>query len=416
MQRLNRLFTFLAAIVCLASACVAQADKIYLKDGRVFEGTVEREEADFVFFIIEVGGIRNTQLFTRDEVDRIERDGDGGADADETPDAPAGVIDAAESDEDAAREQAIAAGATKIAFITLGEPPADMVGPYMNADALRRSIDMLEDDEPDIVVLWINSGGGFVVEVEPLSSLIENYIKPRYRVVAWLESSISAAAMTANTCEEIYFMSRGHYGAVVAFSQNEDGKLVAAKADDLEGLLRYGQMVSERGNRDPLIMKAMQTRIALSCDIDENGVVHWREDESGEHIVSQKDEILTLNSVDARRFRVSDGTADSKDELAALLGATEWVEVGLDAERYQQEFRDNVFRAESEIAELLAKLNLAMSSGQVGRARRFLGELRSWARRAPSWTVYPSELSPPLSPFFFTEMERQIEQMRRNSR
>lgn len=397
----RKFLQFVLTTALLLTPVSAMADTLYLKDGRVLEGTVEREEEGFVFFVIEVGGIRDSRLFPREEILRIERDKDTpGANTPAKPETKPGS-------DPSARQKAIDAGAIKIAFITLGDPPNDMVGPFMNADALEESIELLEDDEPDIVVLWINSGGGALFEVQPLSDVIEKTIKPKYRVVAWIESAISAAAMTATTCEEMYFMSRGNYGAAVAFSQ-EGGTLASVQGEELEQILRFGEELSRRGNRDPLILKAMQKRMPLSCDIDANGVVTWREDTSGEYVVSPATQILTLNAVDAQKYRVSGGIADTKDELAKLLGAPEWVEVGQDANDYQVEFRENVAKANVEVGKLMAQMQIALQNGQAARARRYLGEMRSWARRAPSLVTYGAGGVPPLTPEFFRELERQI--------
>ncbi|MFG0273595.1 MAG: hypothetical protein ACF8QF_00910 [Phycisphaerales bacterium] len=396
------------AVVCaalLAPAHAFAADKIFLKDGRVLEGDLGREGDTFIFITIEVGGVKQQQLILKETIDRIERD----------VDAPDGPAKADPKNDPEQQKRLIDSGATKIAFITLGDPPHDMVGPYMNAGALRESVKLLEDDNPDIVVLWVNSGGGALSEIPRLRDVIVRDIKPNYRTVVWVESAISAAAMTSITVEEIYFMSKGNFGAAVAFVS--DGSTAQSmQGDQLEGVLRFGEELSREGNHDPLIMRAMQTEVDLSCDIDEYGRVTWRDDLRGQHIVSSGGRILTFNALDAKKYGLSRGIADTKEDLALLLQAGEWVEVGQDAEAEMQKFRDNVARAEVEIGEAFQKMQIALQAGETGRARRYLGELRSWARRAPSWTVYNAGGVPPLNDQFFREMERQIDQVRRGGR
>jgi hypothetical protein len=399
------LAAFVLSATLLTPADAFALDKIYLKDGRVLEGELGREGDSFIYITIRIGGVEQQQLILKDSIDRIERDVE-----------TEGAVARPDAKQDPERKQRlIDSGATKIAFITLGDPPHDMVGPYMNAGALKESIELLEDDEPDIVVLWVNSGGGAVAEVRLLGEAIVEDLKPNYRTVIWVESAISAAAMTAITVEELYFMSKGNFGAAVAFT-SDGASAQAAEGDALEQLLRFGERLSDEGNHDPLIMRAMQTETNLSCDIDEYGRVTWYDDLSGEHVVSTDTRILTFNAIDAEKYGLSRGTADTKDELAALLQAGEWVEVGQDAEAHMVEFRENVARAQVEIGEAFQKLQIALEAGEFGRARRYLGELRSWARRAPSWTQYPAGGAPPLTRELFREIEQQIDSLRNSRR
>jgi len=407
------------------------ADKVTLKDGTVLEGTIEREDEGFLFLLVKIGSLENRRLILREDIKSIERD----AEATESAKAPAaGGKDESASTATASparstrTEQAtVPAGAARVAFISLGDPPdKDMVGPFMNADALKRSIELLnempEETRPQIVVLKFNSGGGALFEIQKLSDVIENDIKPKYQVVAWIESAISAAAMTAYTVEDIYFMSKGNFGAATGYYM-QGGKAHAVEGKDLEEVLYMMEKIAERGGHDRLVMRAMQVEQELSADIDEHGVVTWRPDLKGEHVVNPKGRILTFNSQDAVRYKLAKGVADSKEQLMSLIvGDREWVEVGQQADAYQHEFRDNVFNAQREINELANKLSLEMQAAQsargderlvgrhVGAARRYLGQIRSWIRKAPSLEVYQG-----WTPERFREVEEQIRDFQRDA-
>ncbi len=386
------------AVAAAAALCggEAVADRLHLKDGRVIEGTVQREGDGFVYFVTKIGGIEKIELFLKDDVLRVERE-DAGATPVRT-DAKAGEAARPTNTprEATAPKEGANDGAVRVAFITLGEPPRDMVGPYMNASALKESIKRLEPSNPDIVVLLINSGGGAVSEIQKLSDVIQNDLKPKYRTVAWIHSAISAAAMTAHACNEIYFMTKGNYGACTAFSSGSGGAQ-AVEGRFLEELLFMAEKFSARGGYDPLIMRSMQIEEPLSCDIDENGVVRWRADDGGKYLVNPKGKILTLNSQDAIRFKFAKGVADTKPELMRLLvGESEWVEVGQEADKYQQQHREATASAELALNDLFRKLTIAVQAAlgsvgnaeergkQVGIARRHLGELRALSRRTPA--------------------------------
>jgi hypothetical protein len=207
-------------------------------------------------------------------------------------------------------------------------------------------------------------------------------------------------------------MSDASYGGSVAFSFS-GGKATAVTGADLESILRFGEEASRYGARDPLIMRAMQVGTNLSVDIDDDGVAHWRNDLKGRYIVSEESRILTFNSADAVKYRFARGVADTKEDLVRLMGVTEWVEVGQDADQYQQDFRDAVYTAAVEIGAILQKMQIAVDNGQIPRAERFLADLKSWARRAPAWTKHSANGAPPLTREFFNAVEEQLEELRR---
>lgn len=407
----HRLVSFIAAVlaVLLLAGSALAGDRVHLKDGRVLEGTISREGDTFLYITYSMGTVDRTELVLKSDIVRVERE----AEEAETPTpssaparpAPANAREVA-TPRPAAAEPS---NARRIAFISLEE----MVGPLMNAKALKRSIDLLEDDNPDIVVLVINSGGGALFEIEKLSDVIQNTIKPKYRVVVWVKSAISAAAMTAWAVEEIYMMPEGNIGAATGYSMSSGGA-VAVKGEDLEQVFRLMQHISARGNRDPLVMRAMQVPTDLSADIDPaTGKVTWRNDLEGQHIVSTTNQILTFNSVDAVRFGVARAVAASKDELARQLGADGWVEVGQDADEYQITFREDVQTAQVRVNELFQKMNIALQGGNVARARSFLGQMRGWVRRATSLEEYgaPDFGIPPLNSDYFREVEKQLDEI-----
>jgi len=135
--------------------------------------------------------------------------------------------------------------------------------------------------------------------------------------------------------------------------------------------------------------------------------------------VSRQNEILTFNALDAVKYKVARGIADTKDELAKAMGLTEWVEVGKKADEYQQEFRKNVKAAQVQLEELWSKLNIALSFGgsaptekerdrQIGIARRYLKEMKAWINRAPSLEVYMG-----ITPEFFRDMDKRLKDLAR---
>jgi hypothetical protein len=296
-----------------------------------------------------------------------------------------------------------------------------MVGTYINAGPLREIgemyRDMPESERPEVIVLVITSGGGYTMEVPKLSETIHDDLKRDFRVVAWIRSAISAAMMTAWNCEEIIMMPEGHIGGATQFS----GGGVASKGLDLAQVLAVGELLSARGRHNPLIARAMQTPIDLSADIDEDGNIIWYEGLQGEHVVNTADprRILTLNSVDAVKFGVAIGIANTKEELAEVLGLRAWREVGEEGEARMREYRDHVWSAENQLQLAFGRyqrfVGLAQGAGDrvtrgryVGQARAQLTTIRGVVRRVPVL-----ELIQGLNDDWFRDQERFLDDLMR---
>jgi len=357
-----------AIAVVMATSAAFALDKVTLKNGEVYEGTILRETDSAIWMKRKVGTVEFEAFVLKEDVASVERDVEVPGDA--KPQRDAG--------EDRQRlREAIASGATKVAFITLGdkENNKEMVGLYIYADALRDSMDALlklpEEEQP---------------------------MKKHFRVAVWVESAISAASFISFNSEEIYMRPEGHIGGTVQYIMGQGGAK-ASEGRELLEVLALGEMISKRGRYDPLIMRAMQTTGLLTADVNERtGEVKFYDGPGGEHIVSAEGQNLTLNALDADFYGISKGTASTKDELAKLMGLSEWVEVGQVAEEIQQDFRDNVKTAEVRSGEIFAKYNIAVAGAanargadrqrEIGIARRYLRELRSVINRAASFKKY----------------------------
>lgn len=410
---MNKFARTMALLLSLLFAPLVSADTVTLKDGTTLEGEIVREGDGFIYIEIAVGDIRTERLILTDNIKSIER----------TDNAPKADMKPGERRGDKTSPK-YGKGVERIAFISLEE----MVGPFMNADALSESIDMLkelpEEEQPTIVVLRINSGGGALSEIQPLMNVITDEIRPHFRTVAWIESAISAAAMTAWVVPEIYFQTKGNFGACTGFRQTSGGNK-QMDGRELQQVLFMMEEASSKGGYDPAVMRAMQISgpdypTILSADIDEHGNVRWylqndpKEEPIGEYLVSPSHEILTFDSREAEFFGFSKGTADTKRQLAELMGVEEWVEVGQEAEEHMVNFRDRTRDAQVRLNELEAQMQNAMAnaaSGRsdcarwVGKARRHLGQIRSTVRGTSlkEYTQYQDE--------WFQIMEEQIREI-----
>lgn len=393
------------ALATLVPAQLAHAvDRVTLKEGnKVLEGEIVREVEGYIWLKYKIGAIEKEEMITPDKIAKIERGGSS------TP-APAVAVAGAAATPVKGDKPATGGKTPKAVVITLGDRTnGDMVGVYFTAHALKGIVPELEKelgtDRTGVVVFRIYSGGGMAIEVPKMHQVIREEFMPRWRTVAWVESSISAAAMTPHCIEEIYFTPQANYGACTMFS----GNLVMSRGYALENVLQQMERVSRQAGYDPLIMRSMQIPDPLSATIQPDGTVKFYPDEtSGEILVNRKGEILTLNAETAKQIKFSKGTADTLKDLERLMGYQEldWVGENVKgvawpvspAERTQMEFRVKTKRDEERTRDYFQRYQTALQVAAqqqdrdarvkaVGKARQALDDIKGMIRNNPNFII-----------------------------
>lgn len=235
-----------------------------------------------------------------------------------------------------------------------------------------------------IIVLVIESNGGLVFESEKIVKEIQD-IKQRHRVVAWIEKAISAGAVTAMACNEIYFRTYGTCGSVTTIT----GSGEVTEAEQLEHTERLVDIATQSGYSEHIARSMKMNRFMCSYDKDPvTGEVTFYGDMSGEFLLSDNKSNLTFNSSEAEHCGFSKGTADTTEELAKLLDLPEWHEVDDYGRQIASEWKNTAERANKEISRLLARLDyyksgtgdpVAILSARI----KIFEELIRWIDRAP---------------------------------
>lgn len=400
-----------------SSVAPAAGDKITLKakdggkEGEVLEGRITKEVEGWIWFTRVQGGVETEVVLNPKDIEKIERGDSTPADAKSKPDAkPEGKTDGKGD----AKPRAVT-GVPRAAVITLeGE-----VGIQFAAKPLEEAMKDLDEEGVSVVVLKINSGGGLLLEVDKLSDAIHLKYKQKYRTVAWIESAISAAAMSAHSLEEIYFLPKGNYGACTGWS----GALNAMKGRGLEQLLLTAEKYSARGGHDKRIMRAMQISAEesdlqnlgisppggqLSADIDpKTGEVTWYQGLEGQYTLNPKGgvRILTFNAEEAAKFKFSRGTAANIQELGKLMGYQELEWVGKEkkgvpypvskAEEHMLKWRKDITEAEENFAVYTRDYQRSVQTAQstanrddrgmwIGKSKTALAFLENIVKKHPN--------------------------------
>ena len=408
-QFLRRCVLFAAvALATVLASPFAFGDKVHLKDGRVLEGTIVRQGEGFLFLKVKIGSLEQEQLITNDQISQIERDtppaktddakaGEEAKPADATPSDSQGSAQARKLEKFNPTTKDLK-GATRVAILNFGPPSSwqgaveSTVGIEISAEAFKRVIPILEKDKVDVVVIRVNSGGGALNEMVRFQEIFQQEYKPKFRTVAWIESAISAAAMSPWVLEEFYFYPEGSMGACTGWY----GRLTAIKGAQLEQVLALMEKASDYGKRNRAIMRAMQIQEPLSVDVDAAGNVTWRQDAFGQVVLNPKGQVFTINSREAIKYKFALGLAATKEELAKAIGLTEVEWVGQDATDYiDKNMREND-KANKRFNETYTKYIKAVGYAQqlpdkerraaeIQLARKYLEEMRRALKLNPNY-------------------------------
>lgn len=417
-RSVKHMLSALALGVALFGATVsAMADKLHLKNGQVLDGTLVRQDSAFVVF--SVNG--KEQIFDASEVVKIEKT--DAAKPETKPEAkpevkPAAAAEPAKTDaapapapaadksDTAPKGPKLTGKVNKIAIIPFGPPQSwknnkeladvdTLVGGEISVKPWRDIIPMLKKDGVDTVVVQINSGGGYLMEMDRFPDVFREY-KKNFRVVAWVESAISAAAMSPWIISEFYMKPGGHIGGCTGYS----GPGVAIKGYELLQVLDNMKQLSIEAGRDPLIMRAMQIQQPLSANIDEHGrVTFFGDSTSGKFCINPDGQVLTLNSEVAAKIKFSSGTAKDRDELAKVMGLGEYEFGGNEAVKHMEDYLLKAHKAQVFFVDTAIKYILARNAAQalvntpndprfgveLGKARQSLNEMQRIVKLNPNF-------------------------------
>ncbi|RNC80463.1 MAG: hypothetical protein ED559_01225 [Phycisphaera sp.] len=383
---------FIPALPAQANLALVEPgdDVVKLTDGRELTGKIVREKDGYVWLDMGVG---QPLFLSPDKIKEIVRN--SGAEAGEDP-------ISLEAEEKAWVDDP---NVTRAAIITA----EGMVGMQMASKPLRDAIPMLKEEGVELVVFKVKSGGGFLLEIQPLSDVLHNEYKQNFQLVAWIDSAISAAAMTALTIDEIYFMPHGHFGAMTGWS----GQLQAMSGRGLEDVYYKMEKISTRSQRAEYIplIKAMQHNRMVSYDIDEaTGEINFYETTAGEFVLNDGEHVLTLDSQQAEHCGFSQGTAATYEELQAILeqsvGEIEWVGEKVEgipypvskAEMHQREYREEVDYQDARFQEVVVKYQMEIQNAQgvaverrggfLRRAEGYLARIKRMIKINPNFGIF----------------------------
>ncbi|MEL6330831.1 MAG: hypothetical protein AAFR38_14365 [Planctomycetota bacterium] len=406
----------IAATLALAAGGALAEDVVVLKDGTRVSGTITRELAGAVWITVTVGGIEQSRFIAPNDVKEIIRDSEAapesGAAGEGEPE-PRALPSPAE--DEAETQRAFAPGTPKGIVVTL----EGGVGDSFTAKQLRGLVPSIENeigaDSGGVLVLKINSGGGFGFEIGRMNEVIAE-LQGEFNVFVWIESAISAAAMSVHgvDSDHMIFMPEGNYGACTGWSGNSE----AVEGLPYYEMVVYMEEVSAKGGHDPDIMLAMQgdpegeTPLSVSRDA-ETGEVRWYSSETeGEYLLNPGGEVFTFNSQQAVEWGFARAVAGEMDELTDVITEVlgydeiEWIGDELPGivhpvsrtEAENRRWRERIDEENGAFQVAVFRYNMAANAANgaqdevrrryVGRARQHLGRINRLVSENPNFAIY----------------------------
>ncbi|MCK4873305.1 MAG: hypothetical protein KAS72_11315 [Phycisphaerales bacterium] len=373
---MNRIVTALLAVVLVTlmgpqhvtaiddevsdEAVAMTVDKLYYRDGTVIVGQIISETDTEIVIEVIVGDIPpQERTFSREGLIYIEYDVPYEGDKDPT--------------EEERRRDEVDPDSVGVTVISL----KGKFGFHISQTPLREAMEAVEKTDAQYVILKLNCFEGNVFSLGDIFKVLQEYIYDEWKddgpdVVIWVEFAFQGAGLLPFVDEDVYFKSDGIMGGVTRF----DDDIREAPADDMikekwiSATMGQVEGVCIQGGYDTRLVKAMiKESFELSVDFV-GGQPIYHEDLTGKYVLTDNGEgeyedtiseggqtvrfqnqndVLNLNAEMAYRLRVSDGTADTLDELMSLLHVRKWHEIDGKPQRIILKWSDGIERARAQI-------------------------------------------------------------------
>lgn len=410
MRIMSMLAVVLATLLTtsLAFADEATEDILYMNDGRELHGQIISETRTEVVFQLVYSGIKSTVTFRMDEISKIERDvavaGEEEEAAEEKPRQRTTAKD--EEDEKDPRTYGALRGDDPSLPSFYVVPMKGQVGTDIHIDAYRPMVDDIRAFDPDFLVIEIDCADEedrLYSRLDPNDAgLADSSSLDMYRKimnlfhdelrdipqVVWVKDSIGIASVLALSWNNLYMHSDASLGGLRSAARFFEG---ARDDPDKFGKFREAYMAWLRGyvensNRDTRLVDAMVMNEPRLSATWSGRDVSWSLDANGEYIVDNNpNATVNFNARSAANFCISEGTADSLDDLAIMLGLREYRVCDGVSETVFDDYTEDWRRALAAVAEEYEGYVEAQQFANGEDAVRYLGKAKRHLEKIVSY-------------------------------
>ncbi len=206
-------------------------------------------------------------------------------------------------------------------------PIAGVIGQESTAALMALHLENARRSKAKVVVLEIDTPGGYALEAEEMVNLIINTKDLRF--VALVRRALSAGAVVAMACETVIVTPEATIGAAMPYGIDKEGvpKVLEEKFHSVWRAV--GRKAAENGGHPPVIPDAMiDPGFALTMQKVDSRIMLER-DGSGE-VIKAKESILTLTAREAVAIGLAKAVVDGHEDVGEVAGLPGWKQVGQD--------------------------------------------------------------------------------------
>lgn len=202
-------------------------------------------------------------------------------------------------------------------------PIQGTIGVDFTAQDMADHIVLARELNPDVVILYVNTGGGSTAHAEAIINLIiEN---DDLRFVAYVRRALSAGAAITMTCSEIYVEEVATIGAVLSWSF-VDG-MPTPTAEKFQSIWRAAcRKAAQHGGHNSLLAEAMvDAELELTVRTEDGQILVERNGEG--KVLTAQGRLLTLTATEAVECGLAAGMVDDAADFMRKLGFDDLVSV-----------------------------------------------------------------------------------------
>ncbi len=399
-------------------------DIIYMRDNSIITGNIISETEKEVVIQVIIGNIKPQEFtYAREQILLIEYDQpiDGGveeeAGRDDDEDDPDGV---------------------PVVLLNLD----GRFGFHISPTPLREAMEAVDRSDAEYVIVKLDCQEGNVWSLQAVVDVFDEFVNKRWEdegpdLVFWVKRAVEGAGLLPFVDEDIYFTRDGIMGGITNFDDSIRGapatqmiieKWISATMGHVEG-------IAINGGYDTRLVRAMIfEEYELSVDLV-GGQPVYHEDLTGEIPLTDsgqgeyadaistggttagsmiRNDVLNLDDEMAYRLRLSDGTADTLEQLMDLLGVRKYRLIEGSPQKKLAKWSDGIDRDVPRIADRMAEIQRRRGqvTGDYKERTRIRGSIiREIKKVLALVTRYEEVLDP--NQGFKTNLELLLDQIKR---
>lgn len=256
-------------------------------------------------------------------------------------------------------------GATYMVIPIEGE-----IGKHVTAEIFDKCMDEVEKQQPDYVVLYVDSPGG---SCDTAEKIVERIAKSRnVRTVAYIKSAISAAAIISMTCKQIVVENTATIGGATAYSMSPWG-MPSDIGEKMQSIWRATcRSAAELGGHQRLIAEAMvDNGLELYLDKDEQGRPVVKEGTAnGKRVLTRKGRLLTMTAKESVECGLAVGVVPALRDLHKPLKEGELSVLSDESETVGKAYAERIEKAAKELEEIVERYKDVMTRVETASSRR----------------------------------------------